>query len=76
MSEQQQSFMQQLDAWTEQVISGALLEDGIGLNIETGLRVKQAIREKVLESYKNGCKAGAGHVRRDYRADREEMRHA
>ena len=27
--------------------------------------VRAAIREKVLESYKNGCRAGAGHVRKE-----------
>ena len=28
--------------------------------------MKRNIREKILESYRNGCKAGAGHVR-EYR---------
>jgi hypothetical protein len=72
MSEQKStSFMQELDQWADAyVISPLVCSDGDGgeeITDETVKHVKFAIREKVLESYKNGCKAGAGHVRREYR---------
>lgn len=74
MSEQQekpQGFMAELDQWTEANVFGPLLttdEEGEPeeLSDEVLDQVKFAIRQKVLESYKNGCKAGAGHVRREY----------
>src|ERR1700690_3393469 len=61
MSEQKQesSFMQELDRWTESTIIGPLFAsetDGAAWEpvIE---RVKKAIREKVLDSYRNGLRA-------------------
>jgi len=64
--------MAELDQWTEDNVFGPLLstdEEGAPeeLSEEALRQVKHAIREKVLESYKNGCKAGAGHVRREFR---------
>ena len=60
MSEQEKrsSFMQELDQWTESTIIGPLFAsetDGEEPAIE---RVKKAIRQKVLESYRNGQVAG------------------
>ena len=71
MSEQKTTgFMTELDQWTEENIFAPLLttgEDGESeeLSDETLAQVKKAIREKVLESYKNGCRSGAGHVRKE-----------
>jgi hypothetical protein len=75
MSEQRekpQGFMAELDQWTEANVFGPLLttdEEGEPeeLSNEVLDQVKFAVRQKVLESYKNGCKAGAGHVRREFR---------
>jgi hypothetical protein len=72
MSEQKLTYMQQLDVWINQAVFEPLLatnEEGEAEdNSEDKVdRVAKAIREKVLESYKNGCKAGAGHVRIEYR---------
>ena len=74
MSEQEKpkSFMQELDQWTDATILAPLLwtnEEGETEEVSehTLKQVKYAIREKVLESYRNGCKAGAGHVRREFR---------
>jgi hypothetical protein len=61
MSEQK-SFMQQLDAWTFQAIVDPLLKaTASGNDVEwnkTRDGVYKAIREKVLESYRNGQAAG------------------
>ena len=62
--------MAELDQWTEENIFGPLLssdEEGESeeLTDETLDQVKAAIRAKVLESYKNGCRSGAGHVRKE-----------
>ena len=70
MSEQKTSFMAELDAWTDQVIIEPLtvraaISGAEDLSAETARQVRYAIREKILESYKNGCKAGAGSVRRE-----------
>jgi hypothetical protein len=60
MSEQKQSFMQQLDAWTtEKVIDPLIYGDpdnmpGSRSEAQLIADVKTAIREKVLESYHNG----------------------
>ncbi len=61
MSEQKQSFMQQLDAWSNEVVIAPLLDNGPEVIEE----VQKAIRGKVLESYKNGLKAGAVGVRKE-----------
>jgi predicted metallo-beta-lactamase superfamily hydrolase len=73
MSEQKQGFMQQLDSWTEtEVIKPAiaawreyqdLLDQLPEEEAKAGFRtataeVKKAVREKVLESYRNGQQAG------------------
>jgi hypothetical protein len=56
MSEQEKSksFMQELDAWSNEAVIAPVLEEGPDA-IE---RVQKAIREKVLQSYRNGQKAG------------------
>lgn len=46
--------MQQLDAWTDEVIIEPLVDGGV----EAQLQVRRAIRAKVLESYRNGQAAG------------------
>ncbi len=61
MSEQKpKSFMQELDEWSEENIFGPLF--GIDPNQDdwesVEAQVKKAIREKVLDSYHNGQKAG------------------
>jgi hypothetical protein len=73
MSEQRQGFMQQLDGWTEaQVIKPAIAawreyqdlldqlpEEDAKDAFRTAMdEVKKAVREKVLESYRNGQQAG------------------
>jgi hypothetical protein len=67
MSEQEKpkSFMQELDEWVEGAVITPLIDGGEhevqnGLTLEdTIASVKKAIRAQVLESYKNGLKAGA-----------------
>lgn len=59
MSEEQKtspSYMQQLDAWIDGNVIFPLMnsEPEAGSWEETVERVKKAIREKVLQSYKNG----------------------
>ena len=61
MSEQQQKgFMEELDLWSEQNIFLPLFgtdpNQGDWATVEE--QVKNAIRAKVLESYRNGQKAG------------------
>jgi hypothetical protein len=67
MSEHKTNYMAELDAWTEDTILYPLF--GTDPNQEdwekTEAEVKYAIRQKVLESYKNGLRAGAGSVRRE-----------
>jgi hypothetical protein len=74
MSEQKLSYMQQLDRWTQSVIIDPLhqaITDGDSADCEaTCEQVKEAIRGKVLESYRNGQSAGA------IRPARKETRHA
>jgi hypothetical protein len=82
MSEQKPSFMAKLDAWTEEAIIEPLMEDlGGVVGVEMNLQIRRAIRTKVLESYRNGLKAGAGHDRGEYRktadqSGREERSYA
>ena len=74
MSEPKLTYMQQLDQWTQSVIIDPLLLDCQELAEapegasqkerqqhlrQTVAEVKEAIREKVLESYRNGIKAGS-----------------
>jgi hypothetical protein len=54
MSEQK-SFMQALDAWTDEAVIEPLVDGG---GVEAQIEVRRAIREKVLESYRNGQAAG------------------
>jgi len=69
MSEQKQSFMRELDLWTEaNVVNPLVWGDGEPHReapVDVVAHVKHAIREKVLESYKNGVRAGAGAVRKE-----------
>jgi len=63
MSEQEKSkssFMQELDQWTESTVIGPLFaSETNGEDWEPAIeRVKKAIREKVLQSYRNGQVAG------------------
>jgi len=61
MSEQKTSrFMQELDAWVEDNVFRPLLGTGPDPESPPAIeqQVKKAIREKVLESYRNGQKAG------------------
>lgn len=64
MSEQKQSFMQQLDAWTTATVINPLhqaVTEGDGADCDAACEaVKTAIRQKVLESYRNGQAAAAG----------------
>jgi hypothetical protein len=64
MSEQKQSFMQQLDAWTTATVINPLhqaVTEGDGNDCDAACEaVKSAIRQKVLESYRNGQAAAAG----------------
>jgi hypothetical protein len=61
MSEQKVNYMQELDLWTE----ANILKPAATPGEDTGHKIKFAIREKVLESYKNGLRAGAGAVRKE-----------
>ena len=71
MSEQekQSSFMQELDRWTESTIIRPLVaSENEGENWEATIdRVKKAIREKVLVSYRNGQAAGPRQARKEPR---------
>jgi hypothetical protein len=67
MSEQEKqksSFMQELDQWTESTIIGPLFaSETDGEDWEPAIeRVKKAVREKVLQSYRNGQAAGPRRV--------------
>lgn len=62
MSEQNLSYMQQLDQWIEQEVIDPLFavwdgQDNGHPELNTHA-VRKAIRTKVLESYRNGQKAG------------------
>ncbi len=54
MPEQKTGYMTELDSWTNQVVIAPLLDRGPQAISD----VQKAIREKVLESYRNGQKAG------------------
>jgi hypothetical protein len=79
MSEQKINYMAQLDAWTESNVLAPLLwtgEEGETeeLSDDTLQRVKQGIRQKVLESYKNGLRSGTGAVRKEQRHAQTQTR--
>ena len=74
MSEQKQSFMQELDAWMNENVIDPLIygdpDDAPGSRSEEELigAVKSAIRKKVLDSYHNGQAAGQRPtVRKEFR---------
>lgn len=77
MSEQEQvkpSFMQELDEWTESTIITPLAEVGDEpVFDELVEKVKKAIREKVLQSYRNGLKA-SGTAPRSFKSRRQFSR--
>jgi len=54
MSEQKLSYMAQLDCWSSEHVIAPLLDNGV----EAIERVQKAIRQKVLESYRNGQAKG------------------
>jgi hypothetical protein len=68
MSEQKLNYMQQLDAWTDQAVFALLEADGFMPGAEIALQIRQAIRTKVLESYRNGQAAGSRPARKDQRS--------
>ena len=56
-----QAFMERLNQWTQKNVL-----DPIGVEDEKGgTEIKKAIREKVLQSYRNGQKAGPRSERRE-----------
>ena len=69
MSEQEKaaSFMQELDRWSESNIISPLYagESSPDEWMEAVERVKKAIRQKVLESYRNGQVAGPRRVAKE-----------
>ena len=84
MSEQKQGYMAELDHWTEETIlspfAGALIDthratdDSATAESEKHLdeveaQVKQAVREKVLQSYRNG--QATGPAKRSYGKPRQ-----
>ena len=55
------SFMQQLDEWTDATVIMPLADPNPEGDFDAVVeQVKKAIREKVLESYRNGQAAGGG----------------
>ena len=63
MSEQKTNHMQERDRWTEATIIEPLAAVGDEeLYVKLVEQTKKGIREKVLESYRNGQKAGASRV--------------
>ena len=56
-----QVFMERLDQWTQKNVL-----DPIGVqDVKVGMEIKKAIREKVLQSYRNGQKAGPRPERKE-----------
>jgi hypothetical protein len=68
MSEEK-TFMQELDDWTNAYVIVPLqrvIEDGDEQEYHKVTEaIEYAIRSKVLESYKNGCRSGAGAARKE-----------
>ena len=70
MSEQKKpSFMEELDKWTMATVIDPLMyalseEDSDGWE-EASDRIKKAIRQKVLDSYRNGQAAGPRAARKE-----------
>lgn len=67
MSEQKVPFMQALDSWIDVNVIAPLVYESEEGDEETGeekiLRVKKAIKGKVLDSYHNGLRAAGGQPR-------------
>ncbi len=67
LSEKKKSFMEELDEWTEKTILAPVLDHFIGFDRvgeesdedwdALNAAIKKFVREKVLESYRNGQKA-------------------
>ena len=73
MSEQKRtSFMEELDQWTESTVIGPLFASEVnGEDWEPAIeRVKKAVRQKVLESYRNGQVAGPRVVKEPQKVGR------
>jgi hypothetical protein len=66
------TFMQRVDEWTESTILKPLFEATRNYDHHTYewtvVAVKKAVREKLLDSYKNGLKAKARPARKEARA--------
>jgi len=80
MSEQQEEpkgYMAELDEWVEGAVITPLIDGGEyevqnGLTLEDTIAgVKKAIRAKMLESYKNGIKAGYAKAHETGRKERK-----
>jgi hypothetical protein len=61
MSEHKTNYMQELDRWTETTIIEPLADVGDEeLYLQLVEKIKKGVREKILDSYRNGQKAGSG----------------
>jgi hypothetical protein len=67
MSEQKISYMQQADAWLDQLLHS--LEPSVDIS-----DAKRAIKDKLLESYRNGQQAGPSIARPRVGAPRPPFR--
>jgi hypothetical protein len=78
MSEEKLSYMEQLNVWIHQTVVDPLLKAARSPDTAEWNRTRdavyKAIREKALESYKNGLKAGA--VKATSQPARKEPSHA
>ncbi len=88
MTEQTQRFMQQLDDWTQGTIINKLLDaaadwreardhelseqESDKILDDVTAEIKKAVREKVLDSYRNGQKAGPQRERREWRGKNKQ----
>jgi len=73
MSEEKKSFMQELDLWIDANVVGPLMTADPNLDADwedAAARVKQAIRQKVLDSYHNGQQAGPRAFKQPQRGGR------
>ena len=63
MSEEKKtSFMEELDKWTEASVVAPLADPANENNFDAAVeQVKKAVRQKVLESYRNGQAGGSEH---------------
>ena len=87
MTEQTQRFMQQLDDWTQGTIINKLLDaaadwrdardhelpehEADKILDDATAAIKKAVREKVLDSYRNGQKAGP---RKEWRGKNKQQK--